>query len=151
MNISKAVGLILLVGAVLFVVALVNVGNHAVDVVANQANQPDSATDLIMRSRETAPVEPGNRQGTIWLGAGLLALGVVISGGAVFLLRGGAEFLRQWRLVQKRPQHHPTSPRWSTVRDVTVLPDWSDDMAVRPVRRLPDGGYDETMDSPYLD
>lgn len=151
MNIGKAVGLILLVGSVLFVVALINVGNHAVDVIASQVVQPDSATDLIMRSRETAPVESANRQGSAWLGAGLLALGVVVSGGLVFLLRGGAEFLRQWRLALKRPHHHPTAPRWSPMGEVRVLPEWSEDRLVRPVRRLPDGGYDEEMDGSFPD
>jgi len=149
MNIGKAIGLILLVGSVLFVVALINVGNHAVDVVAHQVSQPDSATDLIMRSRETAPVEPANSQSSSWLGAGLLALGVGVSGIMIFLLRGGAEFLRQWRLVLKRPQHQHPSPRWSPLGEVRVLPEWTDDMRVRPVRRLPDGGYDEEMDSSF--
>ena len=143
MNISKAIGLILLVGSVLFVVALINVGNHAVDVIAGQAIQPDSATDLIMRSRETAPIEPANRRSSSWLGAGILALGVVTIGATVFLVRGGTEFLRQWRLMHKssaRPQRRSPQP-------LPYYPTWPELPAVPSTRYLPEVDDEEDLDS----
>lgn len=144
MNLSKAVGLILLVGAVLFVVALVNVGNHAVDVVASQAVQPDSATDLIMQSRKTAAVEPAQSQNTGWWGAGLLAFGIVLIGGAVFLFRGGAEFLRQWRLTLKpsaRHQHRSRSPQATP-----YYPTWPELPTTPSLRYLPEVDDEEDLD-----
>ncbi len=140
---GKAVGLILLVGSVMFVVALINVGNHAVDAVAHQATQPDSATDLIMRSRETAPTEPANRRSSSWLGAGVLALGIVSIGATVFLLRGGTEFLRQWRLMHKasaRPQRHSPQP-------LPYYPTWPELPPVPSARYLPEVDDEEDLDS----
>lgn len=145
MNIGKAVGLILLVAAVLFVVTLVNVGNHAVDVVASQAVQPDSATDLIMRSRETVAVESASQRSSSWFGAGLLAFGVVLIGGVVFLLRGGAEFLRQWRLTLKpsaRPQHRTRSPQTTP-----YYPTWPELPTTPSPRYLPEVDDEEDLDS----
>jgi len=143
MNIGKAVGLILLVGAILFVVALVNVGNHAVDIVASQAIQPDSATDLIMRSRETSAVEPISQRRNGWWGAGLLAFGVVLIGGSVFLLRGGAEFLRQWRLMHKKSAR----PQLRSPQPLPYYPTWPELPVVPSTRYLSEVDDEEDLDS----
>lgn len=52
-----------------------------------------------------------------WLvGVGLLALGVVVVGGILLLLAAALTFLRQWRLLRKRPSRPRQAP--------TFVPDY---------------------------
>lgn len=67
---------------------------------------PASATDMVMRSRETAPAEADNRG---LLTVGFLAVAGGVIAGVVFLLHNGGEFLRQGRLTLRawqRPASH---------------------------------------------
>jgi len=125
--------LLLLLLALVLSMAISRVGTHAVDVWAEQANRPMSATDAVLQSRQT-PAEGGEgRQSSGWFGAGLLALGLVIIGAVLFLLRGGTTFLRQWRLLGKRPSHRggyrPYVPEY--------IPHYPDVEQVRNAPRVP--------------
>ena len=113
--------------------ALSRVGVHAVDVWAEQASRPMSATEAVLHSRQTpeASSQPNGRAG--WWGAGLLALGVVIVGGILLLLRSGTTFLRQWRLLRKRPSQRRQAPPF--VPD--YLPLYPEPSQARPVPRVP--------------
>jgi hypothetical protein len=79
----------------------------------------------------------------LWLGAGLLAFLVVVVGGLVFLMQGGTQLLRQWRLTQKRPSrrrnnpyppnylpHHSNWPEIDNVPAVRYLPEVDDEQMV---------------------
>lgn len=124
--------LFLLLGLALSV-ALSRVGVQAVDVWAEQANRPMSATEAVLHSRQTpdAGSQPNGRSG--WWGAGLLALGVMAVGGILLLLRSGTTFLRQWRLLRKRPSRRRQAPTF--VPD--YLPLYPEPSQVRPVPRVP--------------
>ena len=98
--------LLLLVVGLVSSVAVSAVGNRALDVWGEQALQPPSATDLIMQSRQTPPASPDSHNRAMLIGAGLLALTMVLIGAAVFTMQGGTELLRQWRLARKRPYRH---------------------------------------------
>ena len=118
-----------------------SVGQHAVDAWAEQAAQPPSVTDTIMQSRQTPPVEPEYHRHGAWFGAGLLALVVLVIGAMLFIMHGGAEFLRQWRLARKRPSHRQhTAP---------YLPNatWTQTPSVRQVRYLPEVDDEQVVDS----
>lgn len=114
---------------------------QAIATAADVVMQPDSAADLIIRSRTTAPVD---RSGTLWFGAGILALALVAIGAAVVVMRGGTDFLKQLRLLKKRqrpPQQRPhplpiqqipygeppTIRRPRRVSNLPELPAWSED------------------------
>jgi peptidoglycan biosynthesis protein MviN/MurJ (putative lipid II flippase) len=139
----KVIMILALLLGILLALALAIVGNHAVDKLAEQASQPVSATELILRSRETAPVTPSNSGNASWLGAGLLALLVVVIGGLVFAMQGGAQFLRQLRLLRKRQSRHarrrytpdylPPNTDWPEIRNtpsVRYLPEVDDEQMV---------------------
>jgi hypothetical protein len=139
----KVIVILALLLGILLALALAIVGNHAVDKLAEQASQPVSATELILRSRETAPVAPSNSGNASWLGAGLLALLIVVIGGLVFAMQGGAQFLRQLRLLRKRPSRHarrrytpdylPHNNNWPEIRNaptVRYLPEVDDEQVV---------------------
>lgn len=102
----------------------------AIATAADMAVQPDSAADLIIRSRTTAP---DSRAGTLWFGAGILALALVGIGAAVITMKGGTEFLKQLRLLKKK-QSRQRQPHLPPVYE----PPYSELPAVRPVRRLPE-------------
>jgi hypothetical protein len=122
--------LVLVFGA-LFSAAISIVGNHAIDVMAEQASNP-SAADLIFQSRQTPPVAP-DRSNAGWLGAGLLAVVLVSLGAVVFTMKGGADLLRQWRLAMKKPGHMPmTRP----LPHAPYSPELQEIPNVPPARRL---------------
>lgn len=141
---AGAVLLLLLFMGLALSAAISRVGNHAVDVWAAQTNRPMSATDAVLQSRQTPAesIEGNGHSG--WWGAGLLALGLVIVGAVLFLLRGGSDFLRQWRLLWKRssnhrgyrsylpeyPLHYPEAEQVRNVPSVTYLPEVNVDQAV---------------------
>ena len=123
---SKAFFLFVLMVIGLFVV-VISVGQTAVTIWGQQAMQPETVADVVMRSRQTAPVSP-TRTTTGWWGAGLLAIVLLIMAAILFLMRGGTDFLRQWRLARKadkRPQkivHAPTATYVSDMHQVPTVP-----------------------------
>lgn len=150
----KQAGAVLLLFLFLIVAlsaAVSQVGTQAVNVWAEQARRPLSATEAVLQSRQT-PVEDGGRNGrTGWGGAGLLALGLVVVGGMLFLLRGGAAFLRQWRLLWKRPSVKRTHPQY-VQETLPRYPDYPEVDPVRSVRRtpyLPEGDDDDQTMASY--
>ena len=141
----KVIVILALLLGILLALAFTIVGNHAVDKLAEQASQPVSATELILRSRETAPVAPSNSSNASWLGAGLLALLVVMIGGLVFVMQSGAQLLRQWRLVQKRPSRRRNRPY---VPDyIPYNNDWPQIRNTPSVRYLPEVDDEQVVDS----
>lgn len=117
--------------------------DQAIATAADVAMQPDSAADLIIRSRTTAPE---SRSGTLWFGAGILALALVGIGAAIFAMRGGTDFLKQMRLLKKKqsqPQQRPYLPP-------VYQPPYSELPAVRPARRLRElSAWSESDDETY--
>lgn len=132
MRLHGTILLLLLFLCLALAVAVDRVGNHAVAVWAEHSQQPQSATNVILQSRQTPPVSPDNDNRTAWFGAGLLAVTLVLMGSALFTMRGGAELLRQWRLSRKRPSrrsyHVPYLPE-NTLPELPPAP---------PARYLPE-------------
>jgi len=89
------------------VLAMSRSANHAVDAYVAIQAQPESAAELALRSRQTPPIAVDHTR--TWGGAGLLALALVVVAALVIVLRGGSDFLRQWRLVRRRPSAPPSS------------------------------------------
>lgn len=141
----KVIVILALLLGILLALAIAIVGNHAVDKLAEQASQPVSATELILRSRETAPVATKDNSNGSWFGAGLLALLVVVIGGLVFVMQGGTQFLRQWRLLQKRPprrRNRPYVPEYIPYNN-----DWPQIRNTPSVRYLPEVDDEQVVDS----
>ena len=124
-----------LLAAATFVVSLA--ANQAIEAYAEIAMQPQSAADLIITSRTTAPADRSNAG---WLGAGLVALTLVGLGAVAFTMKGGTDFLKQWRLLNKKnkgqgqrpyatqlaPQPYNELPSIPTPRRLPALPTWSE-------------------------
>lgn len=109
MKFVKVFIILVFVFGALFSAAVSIVGNHAINVMAEQAANP-SAADLVFQSRQT-PAVTADRTGAAWFGAGLLALSLVCVGAAVFTMKGGTDLLKQWRLARKRSmQQRPMFP-----------------------------------------
>lgn len=148
---AGAVLLLFLFLTVALSAALSRVGTHAVDVWAEQASRPLSATEAVLQSRQT-PVEDDSSNGrSSWWGAGLLALGLVVMGGILFLLRGGTAFLRQWRLLWKRPSAKRIYPQY-VQETLPRYPDYPEVEPVRPVRSIPylhEGDNDDQTMAPF--
>ena len=145
----KPVGQILLLTLLLALacgLALSSVGNHALDKWAEQAERPLSATDTIMLSRQTPAISDHDNNLTTWLGAGLLALTMLLLGTTLFLMRGGAELLRQWRLARKRPSARQQNRHPRPYHNTPYLTQWTELPSVPPVRYLPEV-TDENQDS----
>ena len=134
--------ILVLVFGSLFSLAVSIVGNHAIDAMTEKAGNP-SATDIIMKSRQT-PAETADRSSAAWLGAGLLAIALVSMGAAVFVMRGGTDLLKQWRLAQKRPMHRrPVQP----IPQVPYSPHLREVPNVPPTRRLTEvRDYEQGLD-----
>jgi hypothetical protein len=141
MKVSEALLLFLLLIGLACGVVTSQVGSHAVDVWAAQAQQPASATDTILQSRQTPPAAPENRSSALWLGAGLLAIALVLLGSVLFTMRGGSELMRQWRLMQRRSAHRPPPVRY--MPEAT----WSELPSARPVPALPEVDDEQMVDS----
>jgi hypothetical protein len=143
----KPMGVILLLTLLVALacgLALSSVGNHALDKWAEQSQRPPSATDTIMRSRQTSGVS--NRSRTAWFGAGLLALVILAAGVTLFIMRGGSELLRQWRLVRQRPsRRQPT--RYRSPRHTPYLTQWPELPQAPSVRYLPEVTDEEIVDT----
>lgn len=146
MKFVKVFIILIFVFGALFSAAVSIVGNHAIDVMAEQAANP-SAADIIMQSRQTPAVTP-DRSSAGWLGAGLLAI-VLVSLGAVYVsMKGGADFLKQWRLLRKKSGHNPVTrplpygPYSPDLREIPGVP------TARQLREVND--YEqENFDYPY--
>ncbi|MBK8985362.1 MAG: hypothetical protein IPM39_04655 [Chloroflexi bacterium] len=135
--------LLLLLCLAAFGLIVSSVGKHAVDAWAEQAAQPPSVTDTIMQSRQTPPVEPKYRRHGAWFGAGLLALVVLVIGSLLFIMHGGTEFLRQWRLARKRPSPRPRQP----IPQSPYTTDWAELPHVPTLRYLPEVDDEQSLDS----
>lgn len=110
---TKLILILVLLFGVLFSLAMLTTGNHAIDTIASQANQQQTAVDIVLQSRQTAPAAPpAARNG--WLGTMLLMLFLVVSGVAVALMWRGEKFIKAWRLLRKKQQqplqHIPYAP-----------------------------------------
>lgn len=140
MRVNGAVLLLLLIVCIALALALGQVGSQAVNVWAEQAQQPPSAADTILQSRQTPAVTPDDGSRVAWLGAGLLAVTLVVLGAVLFTMRGGAELLRQWRLARKRPSRR----RQQTPYPPTVT--WTEIPQARPVRYLPEVDDEQMVD-----
>ncbi|MBE2219890.1 MAG: hypothetical protein IAF02_00020 [Anaerolineae bacterium] len=143
----KSFGAVLLLLCLLcllvFSLSVGSVGKHAVDAWAEQAGQPDSVTDTVRQSRQTPPIEPVYRTNRAWFGAGLLALVVLVIGAMLFMMHGGTEFLRQWRLTRKRP----FSRQQHTPQQVPYPINWPELPHVPTVRYLPEVDDEQVVDS----
>ena len=115
--------IVLFILAITFATTLI--GKHAVDLLAEQSNQPSSATDVIMRSRSTVASNPQSSGTNNVLGAGLLATFLLLSGISFLLIRGGTDFLRQLRLLKKKTTRRSR-------QQVPYIAEWSE----QPIRFL---------------
>lgn len=118
-------------GSLLFVLLLIVVlivgvatavtGPKVVDAYVELKAQPETVTDIAMRSRQTATVTDPHRQTGILLGAGLFAITVVIGGGLTLFLLFGEKFLKQAKgLLRKRGGARPAQlpqPQYPRVVD----------------------------------
>ncbi len=136
-----AILLLLCLCLMVFSLVVGSVGKHAIDAWSQQAVQPASAAETIMKSRQTPPVVVGGRNNGAMYGAGLLALVLVVIGAMLFTMHGGSELLRQWRLARKQSsRRQPTVP---------YLPDaaWTEIPQARSVRALPEVDDEQMVDS----
>lgn len=117
-----------LMGIVICPLTLYSTGPQLAQVAIDNANQPQSPTDLIMMSRSTAPTSVDQGMGiTGWFA---IILVLAITTGLLYVI---SLALRQWRLVKKvrRPATGfspvPTRPLY----DIPQLP------AAKPAPRVP--------------
>ncbi len=126
----RMIALLLLVCGLLLSAALFFISLSADQAIATYAEiqaQPPSAAELALRSRQTPPAaEAGSRT---WAGAGFLALVLVVVGVLLFIMRGGSDLLRQWRLARKRP----SPSRQAAVPRIPQTPEYD----APPVETLP--------------
>ena len=103
---TKLILILVLLFGVLFSLAMLTSGNHAIDTIANHAEQQQTAVDIVLQSRQTAPAAPpAARNG--WLGAGMLTLFLVVTGVIILFLFRGEKFIKQWRLMTKGQGRQP--------------------------------------------
>jgi hypothetical protein len=115
---------VLLLSAAVFIIS--QSADQAIATYAEIQAQPPSAAELALLSRQTpAQADTGHRT---WAGAGLLAILLVTVAAFVFVMRGGSDLLRQWRLARKRP-----SSRQASAPRIPGAPDYY----APPVEQLP--------------
>ena len=140
--------LLLGVTAVLLLVLIAtaaSAADAAISAYVELREQPESVTDIVMRSRTTASAPAPERSSGLWLGAGFLAITLVVIGSLLALMFGGGNLLRQWRLAFRRsrarvpayppvpaapqPPHPPSPPTPLTpsTPPAEQLPPWTDD------------------------
>jgi len=95
--IAAAAGLILLLFA-----AISTAANRTVDAVAAHSARSLSAAEMVMQSRQTAPVVASGNSGLMWFALFLIISGLIIAG-----LYFGRHALREWRLTVKRRKSSP--------------------------------------------
>lgn len=116
---------VLLLSAAVFIIS--QSADQAIATYAEIQAQPLSAAELALRSRQTPPAaEAGSRT---WAGAGFLAIVLVVVGVLLFIMRGGSDLLRQWRLARKRP----SPSRQAAVPRIPETPEYG----APPVEPLP--------------
>lgn len=103
--------------AALFVVALAcglssqSAATHAIDTAAHVVSRQPSAAELILESRQTAPADNDGRG---WLGAGLLAIFLLIAIAAGTFYHFGGKWMTERRKLinaQKRTNRHSRQPQ----------------------------------------
>ena len=72
--------------------------------------QPESVSDIVMRSRTTASAPDPHRQNGMWFGAGLLAIVLIFIAGLFAVMFGGERLLRQWRLAFRKGKRGHSQP-----------------------------------------
>lgn len=68
---------------------------------------PRTLHQMVIESETAGDPQRGH---TLWLGAGLAALAVLVFAGFILAMNGGTEFLRQRRLGRKKPKRRPSMP-----------------------------------------
>jgi hypothetical protein len=106
------------------------------------AQAAPSALDMALESRTTPPAESGGRGGTMIFGAGILALAVVVFGGAILAMTNGGQFLRQARLSRKR-QSRPRPSLTITGPETHTLPQLPAAPQLRRIQPIEEGYYQE--------
>ena len=89
------------------IAAAANSADAAISAYVELREQPESVTDIVMRSRTTASAPAPERRSGLWLGAGFLAITLVVIGSLLALMFGGGSLLRQWRLAFRRIGSEP--------------------------------------------
>ena len=126
------------------IAAAANSADAAISAYVELREQPESVTDIVMRSRTTASAPAPERRSGLWLGAGFLAITLVVIGSLLALMFGGGSLLRQWRLAFRRSRArvpayppaaahqppyppYPTTPLTPSTPPAEQLPPWTDD------------------------
>ena len=128
------------------IAAVANSADAAISAYVELREQPESVTDIVMRSRTTASAPDPERSSGLWLGAGFLAITLVVIGSLLALMFGGGSLLRQWRLAFRRSRArlpayppgpaaahqlpyppYPTTPLTPSTPPAEQLPPWTDD------------------------
>lgn len=117
----------------------------AVNRTADYMERPSSAVDAVMRSRETAAATPDSNGLMI---IGFLAVALLIAGAIIFMLRGGGEFLRQWRLTMRKQPAGPGRPflpqaQYGQWTDVPQVPGARRVPSLPPVADFDEGSYQD--------
>ena len=136
MNTVKVLGFTIVLFILAITLATTMIGKHAVDLLAEQSVQPNSATDVIMRSRNIVASNPQSSHANNLLGAGLLAIPLILSGVVFFLIRGGTDLLRQLRLLKKKTTRRPR-------QQVPYITEWSE----QPVHFLQEVNDEHSFDT----
>ena len=110
---------LLLLSAGIFILS--QSADEAIAAYVDVQSQPVGAAELALQSRQTPVIADQTRS---FGGAGLLALALVAVGAMVFVMRGGTDLLKQWRLIRKRPSppHHQPMPYLPTLPDYPTPP-----------------------------
>lgn len=128
---TKLILILVLMFGVLFSLALLTTGNHAIDTIANHAEQQQTALDIVLQSRQTAPA-PAPSNNPVWLPVGIFALFLVVSGIAILALFRGEKFIKAWRLLKKKQQQSIGRVSYSPYADYP-----QDVPMIRNVRNVP--------------
>jgi len=92
-----------IIAAAMFLFAvLASAANRAVDAVAAHHARPMSSVDMVMQSRQTAPVVSSGNNAMLWFAVLLIVSAVVVA-----VLYFGKDALREWRLTTKRRKSSP--------------------------------------------
>jgi uncharacterized iron-regulated membrane protein len=124
--IAAAAGLILLLFA-----AISTAANRTVDAVAAHSSRSLSATEMVMQSRQTAPVVSSGNNALLWFALFLIIGGLIIAG-----LYLGRHALREWRLTTKRRKSAPR--QLPTAEPLPELPYITDIRRPQSLPQLPD-------------
>jgi hypothetical protein len=110
--------------------ALSTAANRTVDAMAAHSSRSLSAAEMVMQSRQTAPVASSGNNALLWFALFLIVSGLIIAG-----LYFGRHALREWRLTVKRRK---SSPRQLPAPDLPELPYITDIRRPPALPQLPD-------------